>query len=95
MPRFLSRHERRARYFMGLLAAFTAIVMLLFKADLVQTRASYDAYGWYSVTSRDTFQTTKHYDTESACRAVEQAPKVVCRQGKMMNASWTVNRTVR
>jgi hypothetical protein len=94
MPSFLSRHERLARYFMGLLAAFIAIVMLLSKADLVQTQSSYDAYGWYSVTSHDTFQTTRHYDTESACRAIEQAPKVVCRQGRIMNASWTDNRSL-
>jgi len=86
MPQRLSRLERPARLIMGGLAVLTLLALLLFKTELIQFQPSFDAYGWYTVSTVNSGVTgTRRADREDACRANSHLPAVSCLQGKSLN----------
>jgi hypothetical protein len=83
----LFRLERRARLLMGALALLALAILLLFKTQLIQFQPSFDAYGWYTVsTVNPGVMVTHRADDEAACRAGSRLPAVTCLQGKSLNA---------
>ena len=86
MPPLLFRLERNARLILGGLAILTLAVLGLFKADLIQVQPTFDAYGWYTVSSvNNGIAVTHRADSEAACRAKSRLPAVTCLQGKSLN----------
>ena len=80
------RLERRARLLMGALAFLALAILLLFKTQLIQFQPSFDAYGWYTVsTVNPGVMVTHRVDDEAACRAGSRLPAVTCLQGKSLN----------
>jgi hypothetical protein len=92
MPVFFLRFERTARYFFGMLAVLVLFAMLASRMGWVQRQASYDAFGWYTVIQHDKVQVVRQVDSEAACRLREEAPRVLCRQGKSLNAAFVAAR---
>lgn len=85
------RIERNARLIMGGLALLTLVSLLLFKTRLIQFQPSFDAYGWYTVTTVDPGLTvTQETHNETTCRARSQVAGVTCLQGKSLNAEFFV-----
>lgn len=87
MPVLLLRFERTARYLSGIFAALVLFAMFAFQMGWVRQQPSYDAFGWYTVMQHDQVQVVRQVESEAACRAREQAPRVLCRQGKVLNSS--------
>lgn len=89
MRPYLFRIERNARLVMGGLAFLTLVVLLLFKTQLIQFQPSFDAYGWYAVsTVNPGIAVTRRADSEAACRAKARFPAINCLQGKSLNAEF-------
>ena len=86
MPPLLFRIERQARFAMGAIAGLVLVLLLLFKAELIQLQPSFDAYGWYTVSTVNTgMKVTHRVDNEADCRAKSRLPTVTCLQGKSLN----------
>lgn len=86
MSPLLFRIERKARFAMGALAGLVLVLLLLFKAELIQLQPSFDAYGWYTVSTVNTgMKVTHRVDSEADCRAKSRLPAVTCLQGKSLN----------
>jgi hypothetical protein len=86
MSPLLFRIERKARFAMGALAGLVLVLLLLFKAELIQLQPSFDAYGWYTVsTVNPGMKVTDRVDSEADCRAKSRLPAVTCLQGKSLN----------
>lgn len=86
MPPLLLRIERKARLVMGGLAVLTLVILLLFQAELIQSEPSFDAYGWYTVSTVNSgMKVTHRVDNEADCRAKSRLPAVTCLQGKSLN----------
>ena len=88
MPSSFCRIERHARLVMAGLALLALAVLLLFKTQLIQSRPSFDAYGWYEVSTVSAGLTlTRRADSEAACREKSRLPAVSCLQGKSLNTA--------
>jgi hypothetical protein len=86
MPSLFVRVERNVRLIMGGLALLTLVVLLLFKAQLIQFQPSFDAYGWYTVSAADHgIAYTLKADNEASCRARSLLTAATCLQGKSLN----------
>jgi len=86
MPPLFVRIERHARLIMGVLAVLTLVVLLLFKAQLIQLQPSFDAYAWYTVSAADHgIAYTLKADNEAVCRARSLLTAATCLQGKSLN----------
>ena len=86
MPPLLFRIERKARFAMGAIAGLVLVLLLLSKAELIQLQPSFDAYGWYTVSTVNTgMKVTHRVDNEADCRAKSRLPAVTCLQGKSLN----------
>ena len=87
MLSLLSRIEPPARFLMGAFAFLTLFVLLLFKTHLIQTTPSFDAYGWYAVSTVNAgIAVTHRADNESSCLEQSRRQGLSCVQGRWLNA---------
>ncbi|MBK4734832.1 hypothetical protein [Noviherbaspirillum pedocola] len=92
MSVFFVRFERTARYLFSIVAALVLFGMLASQMGWIRQQAAYDAFGWYTVIQHDKVQVVRQVDNEAACRSREEAPRVLCRQGKALNSMLVAGR---